>query len=64
MNGEILGLTKNKTLIPSLKKTLIAIRGEKCEICGWDKVNPYTKKVPIVADHVDGNHMNNRPENI
>lgn len=64
LNNEISGLTTTGTLATPLKKYLISERGNKCELCGWNKKNPITNKVPIVADHIDGNWQNNRPENI
>ncbi len=36
----------------------------KCCLCGWNKVNPYTKKVPLVIDHMDGNCDNNSEDNL
>lgn len=36
----------------------------RCEHCGWCRVNPVTGKVPLTINHVDGNHENNRPENL
>ena len=47
-----------------IKRYLIETRGNKCELCGWNKINPVTNKVPIELDHIDGNHKNNRPENL
>jgi hypothetical protein len=49
---------------PYVKKWLIQMRGEKCELCGWDKKNPVTKKVPVQVDHANGDPQNHRPENL
>jgi hypothetical protein len=38
--------------------------GNRCSLCGWDKVNPFTGKVPLVKDHKDGNCLNNSPDNV
>jgi hypothetical protein len=35
-----------------------------CTICGWSVVNQYTNKVPLIADHIDGNWKNNKEENL
>ena len=48
----------------TIKKYLKETRGEKCELCGWNKVNKKTGNVPIEIDHIDGNYTNNRPENL
>ncbi len=33
-------------------------------MCGWSKVNPKSKQVPLVADHIDGNWRNNSENNL
>jgi len=47
-----------------VRRWLLETRGEKCELCGWNKRNPVTGKVPVQVDHKDGNAKNNRPENL
>lgn len=46
-----------------LRTYLIQKFGAKCFICGWDEINPITKKCPIELDHIDGNSLNNAAEN-
>ena len=36
----------------------------KCCLCGWAKINPKTKQIPLVADHIDGNWRNNIESNL
>ena len=36
----------------------------KCVLCGWNEINPSTKKSPLHIDHIDGDYKNNRPENL
>ena len=36
----------------------------KCSQCGWNRINPVTGKVPLEVDHIDGNHQNNREDNL
>ena len=62
--GRISGLSTNGVVIPTVKDWLRKTRGDACEICGWAEVNIMTGKVPVVADHIDGNWRNNRPENL
>jgi hypothetical protein len=47
-----------------LKKYLIHKNGDQCMECGWDKVNPVTKKVPVELEHIDGDHRNNTLGNV
>lgn len=36
----------------------------KCCLCGWSKVNPYTNTLPLEIDHIDGNAENNAESNL
>ena len=36
----------------------------KCARCGWHETNPYTKKIPLEIEHIDGNYMNNNEDNL
>lgn len=36
----------------------------KCCICGWSKMNPFTNTLPLEIDHIDGNSENNSEENL
>lgn len=47
-----------------IKQHLIDTRGEKCEICGWCEKNQFTGNIPIEVHHIDGDYMNNNPENL
>ena len=47
-----------------IKWYLIKINGEKCMECGWNKRNPTTGNIPIELEHIDGDFMNNKIENL
>jgi len=55
-----------ETKLPSTnyRRYLIHKRGNRCESCGWDKVNPITDKCPIELEHIDGNSENNSLDNL
>ncbi len=36
----------------------------KCCLCGWNKINPHTGISPLEIEHIDGNYLNNREENL
>lgn len=61
--GETTGLTAGLVSTP-IKDWLRRTRGDACELCGWSEVNPVTGRVPVVADHIDGDWRHNRPENL
>lgn len=35
-----------------------------CAKCGWGERNPFTNNIPLEIDHIDGNYMNNKEENL
>lgn len=47
-----------------VKKWMIKQKGEECWKCGWCEVHPTTGNIPIEINHIDGKHINNRPENL
>ena len=36
----------------------------KCCLCDWSEVNPFTNTIPLEVDHIDGNSENNSEDNI
>lgn len=36
----------------------------KCCLCGWSKINPYTNSLPLEIDHINGDSENNSEENL
>jgi hypothetical protein len=62
--GKISGLQSIGTVSPHIKRYLRRKFSNKCCLCNWAQVNPVTKQVPLVADHIDGNWRNNVEENL
>lgn len=62
--GKELGLQRLGVVSIHVKRYLREKYGNKCCLCGWAEVNPKTKKVPLVADHIDGNWQNNVESNL
>lgn len=51
--------------IPSQLRRYIFEKFEnKCCLCGWSEINPYTNTLPLEIDHIDGNSENNSEENL
>ena len=63
-NGKTSGLNSIGLVSDSVKKYLRGKYNNKCCICGWAEVNSKTSVVPLVADHIDGNWMNNVEKNL
>lgn len=56
--------THNLNVKRFVKRYLIDIRGEKCELCGWSERNKFTGNIPIEVHHIDGDYTNNTIENL
>lgn len=63
-SGKISGLQCIGVVSVHIKKYLRRKFNNKCCLCGWSRVNPKTKQVPLVADHIDGNWRNNVDSNL
>ena len=64
LSGERLGLRVDGTVCSYVKRYLRIKFNNQCCLCGWSKVNPKTNRVPLVADHIDGNWRNNIESNL
>ncbi len=47
-----------------IKTYLLKKYDNKCCLCGWGKINPYTKTIPLELEHIDGNYLNNKEDNL
>ncbi len=47
-----------------IRNYLLKETNNKCSVCGWGEMNPYTKTYPLDIDHIDGNANNNLKENL
>jgi predicted restriction endonuclease len=63
-DGQIEGLGNLDSVARTAKRYLIKLHGNKCMVCGWDEVNPFTGKVPVELNHKDGNPENNSIDNL
>lgn len=57
-------LVATKNISGYLRRYIIIKTGEKCSLCGWNKIHSITKKVPLEIDHIDGNAENNNESNL
>ena len=67
LSGQISGFSETDHWggVPNrIRNYLFRKHNSKCAICGWGEVNPYTKRIPLEVEHIDGNYKNNRPENL
>lgn len=62
--GNESGLSGEYGISNYLKRYIFEKYDCKCAKCGWAEVNPYTGKVPLEIDHIDGDYTNNSEENL
>lgn len=58
------GNGRNTGVSNHIKRYLLEKFGERCTLCGWDKRNPVTGRVPLNVEHKDGNPYNNAEGNL
>lgn len=62
--GEQRGMRGANAISQHIRRYLFEKYDNKCAQCGWSEVNPYTGKYPLEVEHIDGNHTNNKEENL
>lgn len=61
LEGGMRGVT---SISSHIRRYLLERSGSKCEQCGWSKIHPVTGKVPLEINHKDGDHTNNKEDNL
>lgn len=64
LDGKLSGHEADGTVIDTVRNWLKRTYGEQCSECGWHVAHRITGKIPLDVDHIDGNAMNTRPENV
>lgn len=62
--GTRSGLDRYGRTRPAIKRYLREKFKDRCSECNWHKINPFTGKVPLNADHIDGDWRNNKEDNL
>lgn len=63
-NGKESGMRGKTNISRHIRKYLIEKHNNSCEKCGWDKVNLITGNSPLEIHHIDGDHTNNKEDNL
>ena len=66
LSGEISGNSDSVwvKIRDRVRNYLFKKHDNKCARCGWGETNPYTGKIPLEVEHIDGNANNSVPENL
>lgn len=62
--GAVDGMSGKCSISKHIIRYLREKYDNKCCECGWSTLNPYTKKVPLDVEHIDGDYRNNKEENL
>lgn len=62
--GEETGTVGKYDVSNYIRKYLFDKYNSSCQLCGWNKVNLKSGKVPLQIHHIDGNCLNNKEENL
>lgn len=63
LNGKEKG-NSGEAVSRHIRKYLFEKHENKCQVCGWGKVNESTQKIPLNINHYDGNWKNNNINNL
>lgn len=63
-NKKVNGLRGEYQISMHIKTYLFEKFNNKCARCGWGEINPYTNKIPLEVEHIDGNYKNNNEKNL
>lgn len=66
LNGEVSGNCNGswQEVKDRVRNYLFKKYDNKCSRCGWGEINPYTGKIPLEVEHIDGNAENTTPDNV
>ena len=64
LSGEESGSVSKGGFSARVKRFLFETYNNSCQMCGWNKTNPSTHKVPLQIHHIDGDEKNNSRENL
>lgn len=62
--GKVNGMKGKESVSNHIRRYLFKKYKNKCCKCGWNKVNPKTGRIPLTVNHIDGDHENNKENNL
>lgn len=63
-NGLVNGMRGKYQISAHIHRYLREKYHNQCAKCGWGETNIYTNKVPLEIEHIDGNYLNNKEDNL
>ncbi len=62
-NNQLNGVT-GTGISSFVRRYMLEKTNYSCQLCGWNKINPFSGKSPLEIHHIDGNYTNNKEENL
>ncbi len=62
--GEVTGMKGKTSISAYIRRYLFEKYNSMCTRCNWKEINPFTGKVPLTVEHIDGDYRNNREGNL
>jgi hypothetical protein len=63
-DGNESGSQQDGNISSSIRKYIKEKYNNSCSKCNWNEIHPITGNVPVQIDHIDGDHKNNKEENL
>lgn len=63
-NDEVDGRAGEYGISGHIRRYLLEKHNYRCSVCGWGEENKYSHKIPLEIHHINGNHLNNKEENL
>lgn len=63
-SGEETGLKGAYQIANYIRKYMLEKAENRCELCGWHEINPFSGLIPLEIHHKDGDYRNNNEENL
>jgi 5-methylcytosine-specific restriction endonuclease McrA len=64
LNNKEDGMRGTTGISRHIRAYLFEKHDSSCQLCGWSKVHSKTGLVPLEIHHIDGDHKNNRFDNL
>lgn len=64
INNWITNKIEIKSVRHIFREYLLNKFNNQCSVCNWNKINPYSNRICLEVEHLDGNSSNNKIDNL
>jgi len=58
------GMRGKTSIAYHIRRYLFEKYDNACSRCGWNEINPFTNRIPLTVEHIDGHYFNNAESNL